>query len=211
VEVVVTDAEGKTREADGDEEDVTRSASPASFAPPGPVTGVDAASPAAAEGAAGGSPGSGSAVLKRVSPEEGTGEVVSLSTDDYLLGRSSSCNVRLNSATASRQHARIERRGGEWFLSSVDGKTVVVDGHPAYDEVRLQSAMKIQLGGDEFLFLQEGSSGEGLEEEETLVQPSSRVGTRLTPAPAPRRGPRLWIAVFAGVGVLVALAFWLRL
>lgn len=211
-DVVVTDAEGKN--GGGDDEDVTRPASEPS-APGGPTVAGDANAPAATEDATDFGPRRGPAVLKRVAPEESAGDTILLSGDDYLLGRSHTCTVRLHSATASRQHAKIEGRSDEWFLSPVGSRPLIIDGHPAYGEVRLRDGMKVQLGGDEFVFVQEDSSPEELEgqegEEETLVTPSSPAGQRPVPAPETGGRPVAWIAVIAAAVLLAALAFWLLL
>jgi hypothetical protein len=205
----VTDRERKNGGAE--DEDVTRPATRAPSAPADAAAGTNV-SPARDGDPVDVAPRRAPAALKRLAPQEGEGEVVALSADGYLLGRSQGCNIQLRSATASRQHARIELRNGEWFLCPVGGKVVIVEGRPTYDEARLQHAMKIQLGADEFVFLQEESAGGAPEwEGDTLVTPSP-------PGKPPRastanRGlsPAAWLAIGAGAVLLAALAFWLLL
>lgn len=209
--MAVTDVEGKNGGVEDD--DVTR---PASRAPAVPDDGT--AREANGSLAAGNRDGGGAAApgqpatLRRLAPEESAGEVISLSTDECLLGRSRTCDVRLHSATASRRHAKIKERNGEWILSAVGGKTVIVDGRPASTEVRLRNAMKIQLGGDEFTFLQEDSShDDSADEEETLVVPSAGEHVRSVPVRESHGVPTVWLAICAGAVLLAALAFWLLL
>jgi hypothetical protein len=214
VDVVATDVDEKN-DAVGDD-DVTRPAAPVPSAVPGRTAEVDENASAAVAQAlddtiADALP-AGRAWLKRLAPDEGASDDVALSRDNNLLGRSQSCDIPLFSATASRQHATIVSRRGEWFLSPVGGKTVIVDGRPAYDEIRLRHEMRIQLGGDELVFLWADRRGEDqAPEEETLVTSSARMSPPAAAAVEPGRPPAAWIAVCSAAVVLAALAFWLLL
>jgi FHA domain len=209
----VTDVDGKYGGVD--DEDATRPATPAP-AVTGRTAPVDADAKPAEGGDSDDAPdvtGYGSpAELKRLAPQERGGDVVALAANEYLLGRSHTCNVPLLSSTASRQHARIVGRNGAWFLRPVGGKPVIVDGHPVYDEIALRHEMKIQLGGDEFVFVQEdpGSVEPGLEDE-TLVTPSAAASPPPAAVIGTGRSPVVWIVLGVGAVSLAALAFWLLL
>jgi hypothetical protein len=198
-----------------DDEDVTRPATQA----PSPVVdrtaALDANAAAAADRADDGGDAAARAApaaLRRLAPEEGEGDVVTLAADDYVLGRSHACNVILLSATASRRHARIVRRNGEWFLCPLGGKAVIVDRRPVYEETPLRHQMKIQLGADEFVFLQEDPGpDEAGQEDETMVTPAARVSPPPAPVPETSRPPAVWMAICVGAVSLAALAFWLLL
>lgn len=65
------------------------------------------------------------------------------------LGRSSKCDVKLDHASVSRRHARLERSGEEWFITD-DGSRHGVGINGIHIEpsmpVRLQSGDRIQIG-----------------------------------------------------------------
>jgi len=180
------------------DDDVTRPASEPA-APPRPEPSSDSVqAPARA----------GPATLKRVAPPEKEGEIVPLSADEYLLGRSHACDIPLLSSTASRRHARIVERGGEWILYPLDGKTAIVDGRPVFGEVRLRHDTKVQLGADELVFLQDQQGADSEPEEETLVVASERAAE---PSVVPERSRSLWIAIASIAALAAGLAFWLLL
>jgi pSer/pThr/pTyr-binding forkhead associated (FHA) protein len=157
-------------------------------------------------------PGGAPASLRRLAPQEGEGEVIALSGNNYLLGRSHTCNIALLSATASRQHAEIVGRSGAWFLCPVGGKTLIADGRLVYGEIPLRHQMKIQLGADELLFMQENPDPDRLErEEETWVAGSAPVIQPPALPAEPSRSPLAWIALGLGAVLLAGLAFWLLL
>lgn len=199
---VVTDAEGKN--VGSDEEDATRPAVPS----PPPLDGYAKDDAEASEIGLRRGPAS----LRRVEPEEGKGGVVALSADSYVLGRSHTCEIPLLSATASRQHARILHLDGGWFLCPVGGKTVIVDGHPTQNDVRLRHEMTIRLGADELVFLQEETGVDEAEsEEETLVTAAENAEAARVADDESRRPPMVWVAIGVAAVLLVGLAFWLLL
>lgn len=203
--------EGEIKSGGLDEDDVTR---PADRAPSDSVEKAAAGESVISDpGASAAAVGPGSpATLKRLAPQESEGEIVALSADDYLLGRSHSCTIPLLSATASRQHARIVGRNGAWFLCPLDGKTVIVNGRPVFDELRLRHDTRMQLGADELVFLQEEIERTGPErEEETLVISSQRVETAAVSIDEPARPGAIVIAVGCAVALMAGLAFWLLL
>jgi hypothetical protein len=92
--------------------------------------------------------------LQRVEPP-GHGDVIKLERDDYLLGRSRTCDIPLYSTTASREHARLTKRGDAWYVRPEAGKTVIAGGSTVSGETRLVHKMRLQFGGDEMLFFDE--------------------------------------------------------
>lgn len=92
--------------------------------------------------------------LQRMQPP-GRSDIVNLDRTHYLMGRLPSCDFRLYSQTASREHAQLTARDGRWYLTPVAGKVVLVNGTQVKEEVPLTHKMRLQLGGDELLFLDE--------------------------------------------------------
>ncbi len=92
--------------------------------------------------------------LQRMQPP-GRSDIVNLDRTHYLMGRLPSCDLRLYSQTASREHAQLTARDGRWYLTPVTGKVVLVNGTQVKEEVPLTHKMRLQLGGDELLFLDE--------------------------------------------------------
>ena len=88
--------------------------------------------------------------LEHVLPAEyaGTQEI---DKEVVVLGRALECEVRLFSASASRQHARIEQRPDGWYLIPMEGKRVIVDGRILDGEVMLEAGMRLGLGDDEIV------------------------------------------------------------
>jgi hypothetical protein len=90
-------------------------------------------------------------LLERVDPSMGRGERVSLDATHWRvsLGRGENNNVRLYTASASRDHAVISgNEAGEWVLTPNPGRAVAVDGEPTSDPVVLEEGMNILLGAD---------------------------------------------------------------
>lgn len=94
--------------------------------------------------------------LQRMQPP-GRSDVITLERTHYLMGRLPSCDLRLYSQTASREHAQLSAREGRWYLTPVAGKVVLVNGTQVKEEVPLTHKMRLQLGGDELLFLDDSA------------------------------------------------------
>ncbi len=133
-----------------------------------------------------------SARLQRMQPP-GRSEIVALDRTHYLVGRLPSCDLRLYSQTASREHAQLTNRDGRWYLAPVSGKAVLVNGAQVKEEVPLTHKMRLQLGGDELLFLDESGAA-------AVTAVRSQPGAQLA-------GNRWWLYAI-GVLVLIA-ALWL--
>jgi pSer/pThr/pTyr-binding forkhead associated (FHA) protein len=87
--------------------------------------------------------------LERTAPK-GTEETIPLDRPSLLLGRGHGCDVKLRTPTASREHAKIVFKGGQWMISGVEGKSFYADGARQAAEVALRGGMRIRLGDDEF-------------------------------------------------------------
>jgi hypothetical protein len=132
--------------------------------------------------------------LQRMAPP-GRSDIINLDRTHYLLGRLPSCDLRLYSQTASREHATLTARDGHWFLTPVAGKTVLVNGTQVKEEVPLTHKMRLQLGGDELLFLDESGP--------TDVAEAPRGGAVATAVSGNR-----WLLIVLGL-VVLAVVVWL--
>ena len=128
--------------------------------------------------------------LQRMQPP-GRSDIVNLDRTHYLMGRLPSCDFRLYSQTASREHAQLTARDGRWYLTPVAGKVVLVNGTQVKEEVPLTHKMRLQLGGDELLFLDESGV---IAVDEAPVGAVSLAGTR-------------WLLIAIGALVLAAVVW----
>jgi hypothetical protein len=96
--------------------------------------------------------------LSRVRPAGHSDTVALGPRDAYVVGRAPTSDVRLYSPNASREHARLTRRGAAWFLAPTEGKTVLANGALVRDEVQLEHRMRLQLGEDELLVIDEAAA-----------------------------------------------------
>lgn len=131
--------------------------------------------------------------MQRMAPP-GRSDVVNLDRTHFLMGRLPSCDFRLYSQTASREHAQLTARDGRWYLTPVAGKVVLVNGSPVKEEVTLTHKMRLQLGGDELIFLDESGA--------TEVRGEASAGTGAA------LGDGRWIALVVAL-VALALVVWL--
>jgi pSer/pThr/pTyr-binding forkhead associated (FHA) protein len=132
--------------------------------------------------------------LQRIEPP-GHGDVITLSRNDYLLGRSRTCDVPLYSSTASREHARLSKRGDSWYLTPEEGKTVIAGGSTVAGEVKLVHKMRLQLGGDELLFF----------DERAATAPAAARPATAVAGVVEKKGGRTGL-VLATVAILIAIA-----
>ena len=129
--------------------------------------------------------------LQRMQPP-GRSDIITLDRTHYLMGRLPSCDLRLYSQTASREHAQLSARAGRWYLTPVTGKVVLVNGTQVKEEVPLTHKMRLQLGGDELVYLDESGV--------TAVESAPRASAE--------RGDNRWLLVLIGVLTLAAV-LWL--
>lgn len=100
-------------------------------------------------------------LLERIEPSLGRGERLRLDAAHWrvCLGRAEHNDVRLYTASASREHAQIEGNdAGEWVLTPGADKLVIVDGERVKQPIALEVGMNIVLGGDHLRCVTEGLS-----------------------------------------------------
>jgi pSer/pThr/pTyr-binding forkhead associated (FHA) protein len=103
------------------------------------------------------SPATQAARLERIAPKDKR-EAMDLRQDGYVFGRSRSSGIPLYTATASREHARLVRQGGRWAIEPLAHKVVVAGGvRVTRGTVQLTHKMRLKMGEDEFLFLDESA------------------------------------------------------
>ena len=98
-------------------------------------------------------------LLERIEPSLGRGERVRLDASHWKmsLGRAEESDVRLYTASASRDHATISgNTDGDWVLALAAGKSVLIDGEMTTEPVILEAGMNIILGQDHLRCVTEG-------------------------------------------------------
>src|SRR5688572_9153524 len=112
----------------------------------------------------------------RLVPSNGT--PVEISGDVALVGRDPASEVVVPDGSVSRRHARVERRGADWFVvdqGSANG--TFVDG-TRVAEGRLRHGQEVRFGAVAFLVVSEGDEDSGstivtsAPPDSTMVQPS---------------------------------------
>lgn len=66
--------------------------------------------------------------------------------DEVIVGRAEICDVRLRDSKASRQHLRIEPRGGEWRVVDLDSRNGTIVNGESVRMRKLQFGDRIQVG-----------------------------------------------------------------
>ena len=98
-------------------------------------------------------------LLERIEPSLGRGERLRLDAAHWRvsLGRAEESDVRLYTASASREHATIAgNERGEWVLTLDSGKSVLIDGEMTTEPIVLEVGMNIILGQDHLRCVTEG-------------------------------------------------------
>ena len=77
---------------------------------------------------------------------------ISIPKEEFLIGRGSDCDLRLNDEDISRHHCLIRVRGQEATLSDLGSSNgTFVNGKRVLSQVLLRSADEIRVGGCRFL------------------------------------------------------------
>ena len=77
----------------------------------------------------------------------GTGQLLPVSEGALILGRSSSCDLRLPHASISRRHARLTRRGERLFLEDLGSQNgTFLDDERLAGPCELQPGQRIHIG-----------------------------------------------------------------
>jgi hypothetical protein len=89
------------------------------------------------------------------------GEVHRLGDDPVLVGRESTCVVRLRDPYVSRRHFRLEARGDEhWLVELGSRNTTEINGMPFEgNEYRLRKSDEILVGSTRIVFVPAAASG----------------------------------------------------
>ncbi|MFK7898665.1 MAG: FHA domain-containing protein, partial [Myxococcota bacterium] len=98
-------------------------------------------------------------LLERIEPSMGRGERIRLDVRHWhiSLGRAEENDVRLYTASASREHALIEgNEDGEWIMTPAEGKSVFIDGEPVWESLPLEVGMNLVMGKDHLRCVTEG-------------------------------------------------------
>ena len=102
-------------------------------------------------------PAAQAAQIERIAPKDKR-QMLDLSQSTYVFGRSRSADIQLYTATASREHARLVRQGGRWAIEPIAHKIVLAGGiRVTRGTVQLTHKMRLKMGEDEFLFLDESA------------------------------------------------------
>ena len=85
------------------------------------------------------------AILQLFKPS-GTPEEISLESDRAVLGRHPDCDVVLDAASVSRQHAQITRDGGDFFIEDLHSRNgTFVNGQLVQDRQQLQDGDRLKI------------------------------------------------------------------
>jgi hypothetical protein len=108
----------------------------------------------------------------------------------YRIGRAASCDIRLYSPAASREHARLRRDDAGWVIEPEAGKTLSVEGVVVEVATVLSRRARLKIGDDELLFVDE-----------------SQAATTQAKAPAAAAGRPSRRALVAGLALAALIAF----
>jgi adenylate cyclase len=98
--------------------------------------------------------------------------------DETTLGRHPRNRIRLNDREISKEHARIERRGGDWHLRDLNSSNGTYVNNRRIQEVRLQPNDEILLGSMRLSFEYEGGkSKEGSARDMVTILPKDNAGS----------------------------------
>lgn len=143
-------------------------------------------------------------LLERIEPSLGRGEQLRLDAaqGQVHIGRAERNDLRLYTASASREHAMIAgSTEGSWILTPTEGKSVSVDGYPTEEPVELEVGMNLVFGGDHLRCVADAPVFEG---------PAAAGGSGETER-SDRGGRAGWIAigVIATIGASLIAYAWL--
>ncbi|XXT17074.1 sigma 54-interacting transcriptional regulator [Sorangium sp. So ce429] len=82
-----------------------------------------------------------------------------VSESGSVLGRDPSADIYVPTRTASRHHARIERRGGVWHLSDLGGRNGTIHNGELVTEAVLAHLDEIRIGSAIFKFVESDVEG----------------------------------------------------
>lgn len=81
-----------------------------------------------------------------ISSGKNRGEIYELSDREIFVGRESSCRIRLNDASISRRHCRLEKRGERFFVNDLESLNGTFVNDRAANETVLETGDRISVG-----------------------------------------------------------------
>jgi hypothetical protein len=87
----------------------------------------------------------------------GSNKTWKLDSDEITLGRSSTNGIVVDDPNASRAHAQLSRREGEWWLTDLGSTNGTLVNEAMIKERRLSSGDRIKIGATELEYRQAGS------------------------------------------------------
>lgn len=87
----------------------------------------------------------------------GSNKTWKLDSDEITLGRSSSNGVVVDDPNASRTHARLSQRSGEWWLTDLGSTNGTLVNEAMIKERRLSPGDRIKIGATELEYREAGS------------------------------------------------------
>jgi len=133
-------AAGRTKEAVG------RKAPPAPTRPPAPAPAPSPSRPAMAA-----APRAERAVLYVIGEESGTEKKVD--KDIFIIGRSSKCDLVINSVKVSREHAIITRERGEYFIEDLGSANGTWYKGEKIEKMKIKDGDEIFICDEKFKFV----------------------------------------------------------
>lgn len=81
-------------------------------------------------------------------------DFVIINKDEFILGKGNSCDyIITDNPTISRQHAKITKRNGEYYLEDLNSLNhTLVDNEQIHEPVLLSDEFKFNLSDEEFQF-----------------------------------------------------------
>lgn len=80
------------------------------------------------------------------------GDHATLRADGSTIGRSGQCDVRLDDASASAEHARVRREGDAWFLYDLASANPTKVGGVVVHRHELADGDRVTIGASELVF-----------------------------------------------------------
>lgn len=87
----------------------------------------------------------------------GSNKTWKLDSDEFTLGRSSTNGIMVDDPNASRAHAQLSRREGEWWLTDLGSTNGTLVNEAMIKERRLSSGDRIKIGATELEYRQASS------------------------------------------------------
>ncbi len=129
------------------------------------------------------------------------GREFDLTVNLYVVGRSEEANMKIDDASISRAHARLDGDEGQWTISDLDSINGIFVNGMRKDDYLLKSGDVIEMGTVKLRFVAPGEPYEYLTGDEPPAQKKSGTG---------RSKLLIGLGALAGAAVIaIALAVWL--